>query len=376
MVHGGVFGALWGVVPVMTFPGAPAPIQLVIGCLSAGMMCAGGFVLATVPLAGCFYVGMILAGAIYALLSEGTSLYLGLTALLVIYAAVVVTNLTWNARLFVEHFLAEERLKQEVIARERAQAQMAHTQRVIALGEMAGGIAHNFNNILQVVDGNARMIAGQPENAERVRRLSGRILDAAERGGSITRRLLAFARRDVLTARPLEVGELLNNVAELLKHALGSSVACRIEAMPGLPGLVADKAQLETVLVNLATNARDAMPGGGTLTLAAAGETLASEQDDPPLKAGCYIRLSVADTGAGMDAATLARATEPFFTTKSKDKGTGLGLAMAKGFAEQSGGALTIASESGRGTVVTLWLPQTDAATLVDPARMHAPSAA
>ena len=374
IIHGALFGALWGAVPVLVFPGAPSPIQLVIGCLSAGMMCAGGFVLATVPLAGCCYVGMILGGSIYALLYDGTLIHLGLTALLIVYAAVVVTNLTWNGQLFVDHFLAEARLRQEVTARERAQAQMAHAHRMTALGELAGGIAHDFNNILQVVEGNAELIADRAEDAQKVRRLSARILEAAGRGGSLSRRLLAFARRDALSAEPLDAAALFNSLADLLRHTLGSRVVLRAEAMPDLPRLAADKAQLETVLVNLASNARDAMPDGGSLTLGADSDAVAQDRDDPPLKAGRYIRISMADTGTGMDAATLARATEPFFTTKPKGKGTGLGLSMAKGFAEQSGGAFAITSQPGLGTTVTLWLPQTDAPLAVTPGRAAVPA--
>src|SRR5207245_10726802 len=136
--------------------------------------------------------------------------------------------------------------------------------------------------------------------------------------------------------------------------------AIRIEAEPGLPALLADKPQLETVLLNLATNARDAMPQGGDLTFSAAVETVARDREDPILKAGSYIRISVTDSGIGMDAATLLRATEPFFTSKPKGQGTGLGLPMAQGFAEQSGGALSIRSELGRGTIVSIWLPQAD----------------
>lgn len=371
ILHGVMIGALWGAVPVMTFPGASLPIQLMIGCLSAGMMCAGGFVMATVPLAGWSYVGLVAAGTVYALLAAGaTPIYLGLTALLVVYAAVVITNLTWNATLFVDHFLAEARLQSEVTARERAQAQVAHAQRMTALGELAGGIAHDFNNVLQAIDGNAALIAGHACDAEQAERLSKRILRAVERGSAISRRLLAFARQDALHAAPLEVSELFAGASDLLRHTLGSSVTLDVAFDPGVPMLLADRAQLETVIVNLASNARDAMPRGGTLTLRAEPDVVTTSRDDPPLRAGRYIRLSLRDTGTGMDAATFLRSTDPFFTTKPKGKGTGLGLSMAKGFAEQSGGALAIASAVGRGTTVTLWLPQSDATYPAGPERI------
>jgi signal transduction histidine kinase/ActR/RegA family two-component response regulator len=367
ILHGVFYGALWAAIPIMILPGAPPQIQLFVGCLSAGMMCGGGFVLATVPLAGIAFVVIVAAGAAYGLLAAGSRVDLNLTALLFVYAAVVVSNLTWNAHLFVDHFLAAARLQAEIDARERTQAQMAHAQRMTALGQLAGGIAHDFNNILQAVAGSAAAIASHADDRGPIRALSARILEAAERGGAISRRLLAFALQDMLSAEPIDPASLLADTHELLRASFQSAILCRIDAPPGLPRLLADRAQLDTVLVNLTTNARDAMPLGGILTLRAAGEAFAADSLDPPLRAGAYVRLSIEDTGVGMDPATLTRATEPFFTTKPKGRGTGLGLSMAKGFAEQSGGAFAISSAPDRGTTVTLWLPQTDAAIAPPP---------
>jgi hypothetical protein len=183
---------------------------------------------------------------------------------------------------------------------------------------------------------------------------------AAERGGSIGRRLLAFARRDILETKPVDPAGVLNGLRDLVGHPFESEFDIRVEAEPGLGAILTDKAQLEAVLLNLAANARDAMPNGGELTLSAASETVAQDRDDPMLKAGPYVRISVADSGTGMDPATLRRATEPFFTTKPIGKGTGLGLSIAQGFAQQSGGALAIRSEPGRGTVVSMWLPKAE----------------
>jgi PAS domain S-box-containing protein len=258
----------------------------------------------------------------------------------------------------------EDRVREEVAAREEAQLRAAHAERVQALGQLAGGIAHDFNNMLQAVRGGATLIERRAAtDAEAVRRFARMILDATERGAGITRRLLAFARRGELRAEPIDPATLLEEMREVLAHTLGSPIAVRVEIAPGLPALLADKGQLETVLVNLATNARDAMPEGGTLTLRATAEALRDPgaRGDPPVpRPGRYIRLSVADTGSGMDAATRHRMFEPFFTTKPRDRGTGLGLSMAKGFAEQSGGALAIDSAPGEGTCVTLWLPLAD----------------
>jgi len=360
--HGALYGALWAAIPIMILPGAPPQIQLFVGCLSAGMMCGGGFVLATVPLAGIAFVVLVGFGAAYGLLAAGSRVDFSLTALLFVYAAVIITNLTWNAQLFVDHFVAAARLQAEIDARARTQAQMAHAQRMTALGQLAGGIAHDFNNILQAVAGSAAAIASHTEDYGQISNLAARILEAAERGGAISRRLLAFALQDTLSAEPIDPAFLLADTHELLRASFQSAILCRIDAPPGLPRLLADRAQLDTVLVNLTTNARDAMPLGGILTLRAAGEAFAADSQDPPLRAGAYVRISIEDTGVGMDPTTLARATEPFFTTKPKGRGTGLGLSMAKGFAEQSGGAFAITSAPDRGTTVTLWLPQTDAA--------------
>ncbi len=255
----------------------------------------------------------------------------------------------------------EARVRHEVGARETAQAQLAQAEKMTALGQLAGGIAHDFNNTLQAVSGGASLIkrsAGNPATVERLARI---VEEAARRGASVTRRLLAFARRGELRAEPVDVPTLLDGLCEVLAHTLGADVAVRMDVAPGLPPMLADRGQLETALVNLATNARDAMPGGGTLTLSASAEAVEGEENPDGLVPGTYIRLTAADEGTGMDAATLARVTEPFFTTKPSGKGTGLGLAMARGFAEQSGGALTIASEPGRGTTVALWLPAASA---------------
>ena len=252
---------------------------------------------------------------------------------------------------------ANERLRVEVSERRNAEAALLQAQKVQAVGQLAGGIAHDFNNVLQAVSGGASLIRRRAGDAAAVERLAGMVEDAARRGQSVTRRLLAFARREELRAEVLELGELLGGLREVLAATLGTRYRVEVAAAEGLPPVLADRGQLETVLVNMATNARDAMPGGGTLTFSAAVERVPERREG--LAAGDYVRLVVADTGEGMSAETLARAAEPFFTTKPLGQGTGLGLAMARSFAQGSGGALAIASERGRGTRVSLWLPVT-----------------
>jgi len=254
----------------------------------------------------------------------------------------------------------EARVQTEVAAREAAQNRLSHARRMEALGQLAGGIAHDFNNVLSAVQGGAKLIRENAADQERVRRFARIIAEAARRGVSITRRLLSFARQADLLNQPIEAVGLLNSVQEILTHTLGAGITVVVDAPPVLPPLVADKSQLETVLINLATNSRDAMQGTGTIRIAARLDTVSDEDGpEPPvkLKQGAYIRLTVSDTGEGMSPEVLAHACEPFFTTKRDGQGTGLGLAMARGFADQCGGGLHIETAVGRGTAVMLWFP-------------------
>ncbi|WP_137177340.1 ATP-binding protein [Roseomonas sp. AR75] len=254
---------------------------------------------------------------------------------------------------------------QDITERRQLEAELRQAQKLEALGSLAGGIAHDFNNVLQAVAGAASLIQRDAGNVAAIHRRSAMLTDAVKRGASITGRLLAFARRNEPRAVPLDAAELLQGLKEVLAAALGSRITIRVEAAPGLPPLLAEPQQLQTALINLATNARDAMPGGGILTLAAAAERIdeGSDSEAKALGPGAYLRITVGDTGEGMDAATLARATEQFFTTKPAGVGTGLGLSMAKAFARQSGGGFAIASAPGQGTTVTLWLPQAATST-------------
>ena len=359
VLNGCLFGSLWGVVPAAAFSGAPPPVQLFIAVLTSGMMFAGGFVLATVPLAGAAYVAVVAAGSLFALVQQPSPLHLGLAALTCAYTAVLIASVCWSASLFVSSRLAEARVREEISAREAAQVRVTQAERMSALGELAGGIAHDFNNILQVVSAGAQLIARHPEDCDSVSGYAGQIGAAVERGAAITRRLLGFARQDLLRPEDIEPTELIGEVRELLARTLDASIEIKTDVAAGAFAFVADKFRLETVLLNLATNARDAMPSGGTLTISVAHD-MADREMGAPQDGGRYIRIAVTDTGSGMDRTTLERAGQPFFTTKPKGKGTGLGLSMAKGFAEQSGGAFAIVSELGRGTTVTLWLPHGD----------------
>ncbi|MBN8898203.1 MAG: hypothetical protein J0H35_08465, partial [Rhodospirillales bacterium] len=252
----------------------------------------------------------------------------------------------------------ELRVAQEVEARNEANVRAARAERLQALGQLAAGVAHDINNVLQAIQGGASLIQRQPANQALVMRLSGLISEAVARGANVTRRLLAFGRQGQLRVEPVALQELLPSMADLLRPALEPRVTLAIASMAELPPVRTDRGQLETVLVNLASNARDAMPEGGRIEITAVLEEIAPGTISPvSLAPGRYVCLRLTDTGTGMDAATLARAMEPFFTTKPLDKGAGLGLSMAKGFAEQSGGNLLLESTLGHGTSVRLWLP-------------------
>jgi PAS domain S-box-containing protein len=243
----------------------------------------------------------------------------------------------------------------------KRQEMLAQAEKLSALGQLAGGVAHDFNNIVQGVAGCASIIGRYSNDPAKVKKYAKMLEDAAWRGASITRRLLALARQDVLQTEAIEVPRLLEDLRSMLSHTLGANIEIRLELGLNLAPALADKGQLEAVLVNLAVNSRDAMRNGGEIVISAETETVAAGQRATGLQPGSYIRLVVADNGIGMNAALLKRAVEPFFTTKGPGKGTGLGLSMARGFAEQSRGALAVASEPGRGTRVTLWLPAAEA---------------
>lgn len=254
----------------------------------------------------------------------------------------------------------ERRVSEEIIAREAAQLRASHADRLRALGQLAGGIAHDFNNVLQAIAGGAALIARRRDDPGSVERLVNLVSDAAMRGASITRRMLVLARQGDLRPEPVEPEGLLQGLREVFGLTLGPDVDVEVDVAFGLPRLMADRAQLETALVNLATNARDAMQGGGRLRLLAGWEVVADDgtlSHPGGLQPGSYIRLSVVDSGTGMSQGTLSRVGEPFFTTKEVGKGTGLGLSMVKGFAEQSGGGFTIHSRLGEGTRATIYLP-------------------
>ena len=264
-------------------------------------------------------------------------------------------SVAWSER---EHkfFLIGRDMSEQIAQQER----LNRSQRLEAIGQLTGGIAHDFNNLLTVIMGNSDALARGLADRENLRRRAELSLEAARRAAELTAQLLAFARRQTLAPKAVEANKLVQDMHELVRRTLGAQI--EIVVMPGekLWLCKVDSTQLETALLNLALNARDAMPGGGRLTIATSNRTIAARAANGAgdLAPGDYVAIEVSDSGAGMTPEIMARAFEPFFTTKDIGKGSGLGLAMVYGFVKQSGGGVAIESAPGRGTKVTLHLPR------------------
>ena len=250
----------------------------------------------------------------------------------------------------------ERRVEERTREREAALAQVHEMQKLESLGQLTGGVAHDFNNLLTAVLGNLEMVKKYlPENPRILRLVDGAI-QGAERGANLTKRMLAFARRQELRPEAVDLSDLIDNMTGILSSSLGPTIEITTDFHPDIQPIFVDPNQLSLALLNLAVNARDAMPSGGQITVTARPEIIVGDEI-PGLEPGQYVCIGVRDVGCGMDDRTLGRATEPFFTTKDRNRGTGLGLSMVNGLVTQSGGAMRISSRLGVGTYVELWLP-------------------
>lgn len=371
-------GVLWGVGSVLLLP--KSEIDQLFWVFLIGGMCAGAASLnyPHLPTALAFIVPAGLPLAIRFALDGSARLAAGAAMIVVFLTALVVTSRrsskyfgeTLRLRVDVAErtrdlIAANEKLQAEITERLAAEASLRHAQKMEAVGHLTGAIAHDFNNLLTAIMGSLTLLRKCiPADDQRATRLLNTAAQGAERGAALTQRLLAFGRRQALMPEAVDVPGLINGMSALL----GSSLGPGVRVVTRFPKIVApveiDANQLELAVLNLAVNARDAMPNGGNLTIAARQEEVLREADGLP--PGSYVVLSVMDTGEGMDEATLARAMEPFFTTKGVGRGTGLGLSMVHGFAAQSGGWFLLHSERGVGTTAELWLPR--AKTITAPA--------
>jgi PAS domain S-box-containing protein len=249
----------------------------------------------------------------------------------------------------------ESRVNERTREREIALRQLHESQKMESIGQLTGGVAHDFNNLLAVILGSLGLMKKTLPEDPRISRLLDRAIQGAERGATLTSRLLAFARRQELKVEFVALQKLIPEMLDFIRHSVGPNISISAEISPEVSPVEVDANQLELALINLAVNARDAMPHGGAVTISCHNEENGKKVGLPR---DPFVCITVTDTGEGMSEATLARAQEPFFTTKGIGKGTGLGLSMVHGFTAQSGGAMRIGSEPGKGTTVTMWLPR------------------
>jgi PAS domain S-box-containing protein len=251
----------------------------------------------------------------------------------------------------------------DLTAHKQLEEQLSQSQKMEAVGRLAGGIAHDFNNLLMVIGGQTgRLLDKLPEN-EPLRKNAEAIASAADRAAGLTQQLLAFSRRQVLSPQVLSLNAVVRNVYGMLERVIGEDINCVMSLSEGIPSVRADPGRIEQALLNLAVNARDAMPGGGTLSISTSVVELDEvySRQHVGAKPGRYVMLAVSDSGCGMDPETRTRVFEPFFTTKEVGKGTGLGLSMVYGIVKQSGGYIWVYSELGLGTTFKIYLPATEA---------------
>ena len=373
----GLSGLLWGGSSTLLLP--DNIVEQTFLAFVIGGMCAGALVSLSYYLPA--FVAYVFASALPlagSFLMDGRTVYVAMGCMVVVF----VGDVTFAAHHFNHAFLngvrlnlnlrdrteeltkrtdeltaANSRLETEITQRKVAEDQLHQAQKMDALGQLTGGIAHDFNNLLTAVIGNLELVQQRSRGDPQIASVVQAALGAAERGTSLIQNLLTFARRKPLYPRAVEVSAVVDNVEKILKQTISPDIRLLILANPDLGPAWVDPNQLELAILNLALNARDAMPGGGTLQIACENRRVEASNAPPDLAAGDYVIVTVSDTGTGMSDATLAHAFEPFFTTKEAGRGSGLGLSMVQGFAGQSGGAVQIASSLGEGTRMTLWLP-------------------
>lgn len=277
-------------------------------------------------------------------------------------------NIRWVKNTPVPRFdekgnlIAYDALIADITERKRLEEQLSHVQKMEAIGHLAGGIAHDFNNILTAIIGYGHVLMIKMDGTDPLRHNAAEILKSAERAANLTQGLLAFSRKQIISPRPMKLNEIIRNVEKLLLRIIGEDIELKAELAADDSTVMADSVQMEQVLMNLATNARDAMPEGGFLTI----KTEKVEFDREYIsahgygEAGAYVCISVTDTGSGMDEETKKKIFEPFFTTKDVGKGTGLGLAIIYGIIKQHNGYINVYSEPGRGTTFKIYLPLSD----------------
>ena len=370
--NAGALGVLWAIPGLMFLPETSGSAQSFLIALSAGMIAGGAMALYPIPAAAIAYTGAIALGGLVGFATTGDPTLIGFAAITAAFFYVVSRTVTRHAEVFVAEFVGRRELGEKnalierLLAAERAAAdeerarsghRLAHAQKMEAIGQLTGGIAHDFNNLLAAIQGHAELIEldGRTDKT-----LTRPILNASARASELVQRLLSVGRRQVLRPADLELENLIASMAALLGRTLGAQIAVRTRIERDLWPVHADSSQLEATILNLALNARDAMPTGGELLISCRNARVA---DTPALGRlgegdGEFVCISVQDTGVGMTPEVCERAFEPFFTTHRFGERSGLGLATAYGFARQSGGQLIIDSKPSEGTTITMYLPR------------------
>ena len=374
-ITGGAFaaGLLWGGGAVLLFP--ESELYQLFWVFLIGGMCAGAAALhhAHLPSALAFMLPAGVPLAIHFAL-DGSARRAAAAAMIAVFLTALIIIARRSSRYFGETVrlrldlahrsreldAAHAKLRLEMSEHRNTEASLHHAQKMEAVGQLTAGIAHDFNNLLTVILGSLAMLRKQlPDSNLKAASLLDNAVQGAERGAAVTQRLLAFGRRQPLRPETVHLSALVLDMSALLRSSLGAGVRVGMHFPATLAPVLVDASQLELALLNLVVNARDAMPEGGEVSISAR-EAPVRRATAEGLAATAYVVLSVADSGEGMDPATLERAIEPFFTTKGIGKGSGLGLAMVHGFAAQSGGRLVLDSRPGAGTVAELWLPRTE----------------
>ncbi len=360
-------GLAWGIGGAFLLPVVPVPGQVLLTMVIGGM-CAGAVVVnaSHLPTLLAFLWAATLPVAMR-LVIEGAAIDSALAAMIVVFAGALSLvgkhlnrTVADTMRLRFDLDETNRRLRAEMANHQTTEAALRQAQKLEAVGQLTNGIAHDFNNLLTIIMSNLTLASMRAAESPAVPPLLNAAMQSAERGATLIQRLLAFARKQTLDPQSLDIFELICGIEEMLQRTLGPQISLRISEVGSPASAQVDGNQLELAILNLAINARDAMPEGGTVRIVIMNR--AAGIDAPPeLAPGDYVLLSIIDDGIGMDEATLANAFEPFFTTKHVGAGSGLGLPMVQGFAAQSGGTVRIYSKPGEGTTVELWLPRADA---------------
>ena len=369
-----VFGLIWAYPSMFVLSTTVGWAQVFTAALVTGMICGGAVALYPVPMAALTYSGLVTVSALLGMALAGSPAVIGLAIIAASFFFIFIHVIQRHAQLFVAEFIAKldletshrsvTRLLSETKSeaseeKRRSERRLAEAQKMEAIGQLTGGIAHDFNNLLAVIQGNAELLE-QLELSDDSYPITSAIIHATGRAAELTQRLLAYSRKQPLRPVAINMRELVARMSDILQRMLGETIVVAARSTDCSWSALADPSQVEAALLNLGINARDSMPEGGRLTVECIDITLDDESsvNGADIPAGDYVVLSVTDQGIGMSEEVQKHAFEPFFTTKEIGQGSGLGLSMVYGFAQQSGGQATIYSENGKGTTVKLYLPR------------------